>query len=76
VPTFRELAVARQPEPSDRYGVHGWRLEAFVANEVLRCRQGRIFEEAQHPDLRALLYDRTAPIAAAIAITLDLPGEG
>jgi hypothetical protein len=75
-PMFRELAVARQPSPSDRYGVYGWRLEVFVADELLRCRQGRVFEEAQHPDLRAVLYERAAPIAAAIAITLDLPGEG
>jgi len=43
-----------------------------LGDEILHCRQGRIFEEAQHPDLRAILYECAAPIASAIAITLDL----
>jgi hypothetical protein len=44
-PSFSEL-ISGQPKGSsdDTYGMHGWRLEAFVADELLRCREGRLFE--------------------------------
>jgi len=50
----------------------GWRLETFIANEVLRCRQGHIFGDGIDPTLEALLYRRAAPITSAITITIDL----
>jgi hypothetical protein len=58
--------------PSDQ---HGWRLEAFIADEVMRCREGRLFERPDDSDLYELLYERTAPIASLIQIGIDLPGE-
>jgi hypothetical protein len=54
---------------------HGWRLEAFIADEVMKCREGRLFERPDDTDLYALLYERTAPIASLIQIGIDLPGE-
>ncbi|MFD9901294.1 hypothetical protein [Mesorhizobium sp. NPDC059025] len=60
----------------DANAFRGWRLENFVADEVLRCRQGRLFEDATDPNLRALLYSRSAPIMAAITMTIDLGTEG
>jgi hypothetical protein len=75
-PSFSEL-ISGQPKGSsdDTYGMHGWRLEAFVADELLRCREGRLFEDEQDARLASLLYERTAPIAAAIVITIDLPSR-
>jgi hypothetical protein len=73
-PQFQEMVV----DPSvaeDMYDSHGWRLEFFIADEVLRCRQGRLFEQAQDPDLYSLLYVRGQPMASLINITVDLPGE-
>jgi hypothetical protein len=75
-PTFIELVAPSRPPDSDRYAAHGWRLEAFVADEVLRCRQGRVFEDAQDQDLSTLLYRRSAPIAAAVVVSIDLPASG
>jgi hypothetical protein len=72
-PSFAELVVPPPPGANDRYASHGWRLQMFVADEVLRCRQGRLFEDTQDENLRALLYGRTAPIAAAVVVTIDLP---
>jgi hypothetical protein len=74
-PQFRELAVVEHSVSADQYRGHGWRLESFVADEVLRCNQGRIFERDQDSDLYALLYERTAPIASLIQISIDLPPE-
>jgi hypothetical protein len=73
-PQFQEM-VLDQPLSDDAYGKHGWTLQTFIADEVLRCRQGRLFEKAQDPDLHALLYLRDQPIASLIHIAIDLPGE-
>lgn len=74
-PRFAEIArkpIIGSPDPFD---AHGWPLETFVADEVMRCREGRLFVQAIHPDLHRLLYDRTGPMASIIQITIDLPGE-
>jgi len=64
----------RQIDPHDPHSTHGWRLEHFVADEVLKCREGRLFEDADDQTLRSLLYERSAPIQAAITITVDIGG--
>ena len=73
-PQFSEMAMD-VAFSQDKYGNHGWRLESFIADEVLRCREGRLFEHAQDPDLDALLYFREQPIASFIYIAIDLPSE-
>lgn len=75
-PTADSLVVNPPIDPADGGSGRGWRLERFVADEVLRCRQGRLFEDASDPSLRSLLYRRSAPIQAAITITIDLGSEG
>jgi hypothetical protein len=74
-PSVDNITATRPLDPADARSTLGWRLERFVADEVLRCRQGRMFEDLTDPNLRGLLYERSAPIAAAITITIDL-GEG
>lgn len=75
-PTFSELVrEASSGLSRDLYAPHGWRLETFVADEMLQCREGRLFEDTQDPDLESLLYARSAPIAAAVVVNIDLPTE-
>jgi hypothetical protein len=74
-PSFDDLTLSNPLDPVDQTSVHGWRLEKFVADEVLRCRQGRLFDAHREPNLRALLYERTAPILAVITITIDFGAE-
>lgn len=76
VGTTPSLAAMQNPKRKsafDPFAVHGWRLETFVADEVMRCREGRLFEDAQDEILSSLLYRRSAPITAAIVMTVDLP---
>jgi hypothetical protein len=75
-PSVDDVAAALPYFPADHQSTLGWRLENFVADEILRCRQGRIFDDRTDPNLRALLYERSAPIAAAITITVDIGGDG
>lgn len=75
-PRFIEMArPSSTTNVADPYNKHGWRLETFVADEVIRCREGRLFERADDADLYALLYGRTMPIASLIKITVDLPAK-
>ena len=60
---------------TDRKELRGWRIEQFVADEFLVCHEGRKIEDTEDRDMEALLYDRTAPISAAIVITVDLPPD-
>jgi len=72
-PSFAAMANPKRKSRFDPFAVHGWRLETFVADEVMRCREGRLFEDAQDEILASLLYRRSAPITAAIVMTIDLP---
>ena len=70
-PTVRDLRLT-VPLDDDPMSIHGWRLERFIADEgVLRCRQGCLFGQSDDPRLNQLLYARSGPISAAIAITID-----
>ena len=51
----------------------GWRLEHFMADLLLGCREGRRFDESNHEALDALFYRRSGPIAATIAVTIEVP---
>lgn len=72
-PSFSEMRNPNRQSKFDPFAVHGWRLESFVADEVMRCREGRLFEDAQDEVLAGLLYRRSAPITAAVVMTVDLP---
>jgi hypothetical protein len=74
-PCLNALSAGPIFDETDPSSKTGWRLERFVADEVLRCRQGRIFDDHTDPKLRELLYERSAPIQAAITITIDFGGR-
>lgn len=74
-PTFAQMRAPARGEPQDGYLDHGWRLERFIADEFMRCKQGRVISKPEDEDLYALLYSRAAPIAVAIAVTIDMPPD-
>ena len=71
-PQFAEMAVL-DASTTDEYAPHGWRLETFIADEVLRCREGCLFERSDDARLYGLLNERDYPIASMITISIDLP---
>jgi len=54
-----------------------WRLEHFVADLVVGCKEGYRGGTNPHEDskLFRVFSNRTAPISAAISITIDSPGQ-
>ncbi len=74
-PSVANLTLQNPLDVNDPGSTRGWRLEHFVADEVLRCREGRLFDDSIDPNLSALFYERTAPITAAIVMTVDIAGD-
>ncbi|MCY4642360.1 MAG: hypothetical protein OXC41_06655 [Gammaproteobacteria bacterium] len=52
---------------------YGWRLEHFMADLLLSCKEGRRFTDADSHDMGSLFYRRSGPIAATVAVTVEVP---
>jgi hypothetical protein len=53
----------------------GWRLEFFIADLLLQCQEGSLFENISEDRIQAMFYRRSGAISAAIAINIELPNE-
>jgi hypothetical protein len=76
-PSYTDLRL-RLPAPFNTVDhPAGWSLEHFVADLVLRCRQGYAADDLNDERLIGVtdLYRRGAPIWAAIAVTVEAPGQ-
>lgn len=64
------------PAPfTEQENAAGWRVEDFVTELVLTCKEGYVAEDVQQDEgLFQIFNRRSGPIAAAIAITFDAPG--
>jgi hypothetical protein len=51
----------------------GWLLEEFIADLALDCKVGHVATKEADASLREVFYRRTGPIAAAVAVTFDIP---
>ena len=52
---------------------YGWRLEDFICDELLACREGDRFGSIRDAPIQQLFNRRSGAIAAAIAITIEAP---
>ena len=55
--------------------ISGWRLEYFMADLLLSCRTGRRFTDADSDTMETLFFRRSGPIAATVAVTVEMPEE-
>ena len=67
-PAFEEITILMS---SLSQGSPGWRLEHFVSNLLLKCKQGNLFERLDQENIFALFNRRSGPIAAAVAVTIE-----
>lgn len=68
-PTFDEVANLCGQAAAH---LNGWRLEYFVADLLMRCKEGHVFASMSQ-DIESLFYRRSGPIAAAMSITIEGP---
>ena len=64
-PTVEDMGGAKDP--------FGWSLEYFVADLMLRCKEGYIYEGLQDEDIFNLFNRRSGAIAAAFAVVIEQP---
>jgi hypothetical protein len=55
----------------DPKALHGWRLEYFVADLVMKCKQGYAFQSLNEDNIYNLFNRRSGPISAAISVTIE-----
>lgn len=67
-PTFSEIALSMKSLSKNSAG---WRLENFVSDLLLKCKQGNLFESLDQENIFALFNRRSGPIAAAVAVTVE-----
>lgn len=71
-PSYQDLCnvgvVPGLPPP----GIVGWRLEDFVADYLLRCREGRETREDEWW-WETMIYERAAPAEAVVVLTVEEP---
>lgn len=71
-PTLAEFAGLVNGGAKNMYG---WRLEHFVADLVMKCKEGHLFEGLHQDNIDALFNRRSGPISAAVAVTVERFGE-
>lgn len=75
VPSYGDLEFLL-PAPFDTpENTAGWRLEGFITELLITCEEGYIAEQEVDAGLEAVFNRRAGPIAAAVSITFDSPGE-
>jgi hypothetical protein len=70
-PTYNDLVANARPE---FLGVHtaGWRLEHFIVDRLLACKDGHHNPSMKLDEgLSEIFFRRSGPIAAALSITID-----
>ena len=71
-PSYKDV---RDKLPSELDGLDftaGWRLEVFVSELMLTCREGLVDDSPNFETLLALMNQKVRPISSAISITFDI----
>ena len=71
-PSYKDLKDAAS---FNEEGLLGRRLENFIADRIVGCHEGFRTDNPEDRPLQRLFYERSGPISAAIAITIDMPGD-
>lgn len=72
-PSYSDIVLASSGLPEGSVG--GWRLEHFIVDLLMGCQEGYVggINPMQDRGLERVFFARTAPISAAISITIDSP---
>jgi hypothetical protein len=67
-PSFDDL---KGLESSVKKHLHGYRLEHFIADRLMKCKDGHVFESSNEESIFNLFNRRSGPISAAFAVTIE-----
>jgi len=74
-PSYGDIKYMLEGEFMDEEHAGGWRFEYFIADLLLRCKEGLIDDSPNFETLQELLHQKSNPISAALSITIDNDGE-
>jgi hypothetical protein len=71
-PSYGDIKYMLPGQFMDKEHTGGWRLEYFVADLLMGCKEGLIDDSPNFETLLELLRQKSSPISAALSITIDL----
>lgn len=71
-PSYGEIKYLLSGDHLNDEHAGGWRLEYFIVDLVLSCKEGFIDDSPNFESILDILNRRASPIASAISITVDL----
>ncbi|KAB7731916.1 hypothetical protein F5984_06755 [Rudanella paleaurantiibacter] len=71
-PTYGELKYTLEAPFNEPSNEGGWRLEDFVADQLISCKEGYVVKGPEDTNLFEVFNRRSGPIASAFSITFDL----
>jgi hypothetical protein len=74
-PSYADVCAALPKHFRGTSRLGGWRIEDFVASELLSCREGYVVTQANDGSLIELFFNRSGPISAAVSVTIDAPED-
>jgi hypothetical protein len=71
-PRFGELKYTLDAPFNEAANEGGWRLEDFISDQLITCKQGYIVRDDDDINLFRVFNRRSGPIASAFSITFDM----
>lgn len=71
-PSYGDIKYMLPTEFANTHNDAGWRLEYFIVDLLMGCKEGLIDDSPNFETLQNLLYQKSSPISAALSITVDL----
>lgn len=71
-PTFGDIKYQLDVMEFDKEHDSGWRLEYFINDLLIGCKEGLIDDSPNFETMIALLQQKSSPISSALSITFDI----
>lgn len=72
IPSYQDLREGLPPKFSEQDFTAGWRLENFVSDLMLECKEGLVDDTTNFESLRILMNQKRQPMSCALSITFDV----
>ena len=72
MPSYQDVRDGLPPKFSGHNFTAGWRLENFVSDLMLECKEGLVDDSPNFESLRILMDQKRLPMSCALSITFDI----
>ena len=72
IPSYQDVSEGLPTSFSGQNFTAGWRLEDFVSELMLECKEGLVDDSPNFESLRILMEQKSMPMSCALSITFDI----